>query len=147
MLVHYFGGVAAGRLFLPMQFFVLAAGLLLGWRGGLVVGILTPLISYSLTGMPAVSILPFIIVESSVYGFLVGFFQEKLKNAWLSLVGALIVGRAILFFSIILLPTKLVASSYVFSAIKDGWRGILLQIILLPIAIAAVSKFLKNERI
>src|SRR3989338_9184754 len=133
MLAHYFGGVAAGRLFLPMHFFVLAGALLLGWQAGLAIGVLTPLISYSLTGMPPAMILPFIVIEVAAYGFLAGIFQQKFKNIWLSFAGALILGRAILFVVLILLPTKLPALPYVLGAIKDGWRGVLLQIILVPI--------------
>lgn len=145
LVAHYFGGVAAGRLFLPMHFFVLTAGLLLGWRAGLVVGVLTPLISYSLTNMPPVMVLPFVVIEVAAYGFWAGFFQQKFKNVWLSLIGALILGRMILFAGLILLPTKLPALPYVFGAIENGWRGIALQIILVPMAVIAVNRFLRRE--
>ena len=35
----------AGPTFLPMHIFVLVAGLLFGWRAGLIVGLFTPLVS------------------------------------------------------------------------------------------------------
>ncbi|MDD2753493.1 MAG: ECF transporter S component [Candidatus Portnoybacteria bacterium] len=145
MLAHYLGGVAAGRLFLPMHFFVLAGALLAGWQAGLAIGVLTPLISYSLTGMPPAMVLPFVVIEIAAYGFLAGFFQQKMKNIWLSLVGALILGRAVLFAGLILLPTKLAAMPFVVSAVKDGWRGIALQILLVPVAVISLRKFLGNE--
>lgn len=147
LAAHYFGGAAAGRLFLPMHFFVLAGALLLGWQAGLAIGILTPLISYSLTGMPPVMVLPFIVIEVAAYGFLAGLFQQKFKNIWLSLAGVLILGRVILFAGLMILPTKLPAMPYVLGAIKDGWRGIALQVLLVPIAVIAITKFLKSEKV
>src|SRR5665648_354686 len=42
----------AGPTFLPLFFFVLLAGILFGWRAGILVGMLTPLMSYALSGMP-----------------------------------------------------------------------------------------------
>ena len=145
LAAHYFGGVAAGRLFLPMHFFVLAAGLVLGWRGGLAVGILTPLISYSASGMPVVAVLPFVLLELAAYGFFAGLLQERIKNVWAALAGALILGRVILFLGIAVLPTKLVASQYVVSAMLNGWRGVALQVLLVPVAVVFVRRFLRDE--
>lgn len=147
MVAHFFGGVAAGRLFLPMHFFVLSAGLLLGWQAGLAVGILTPLISFSLTAMPLAIVLPFISIELASYGFFAGFLQERFKNVLLSLVGAMILGRAFLWLGIVILPTKLIANQYLIGAVQSGWRGIALQILLVPVIVLVIQKFLKNERI
>ena len=58
----------AGPTFLPMHIFVLIAGLVFGWRAGLIVGLLTPLASYAVSGMPVLRILPQIAVELSAYG-------------------------------------------------------------------------------
>ncbi len=147
MFFHYFGGVGAGRMFLPMQIFVLVAGLTLGWRAGLAVGVLTPLISYSFTGMPVIGLLPFIAIETAAYGLFAGLFRENLKNIRVSLVAAMLVGRLFLFLGMAILPTKLVASAYVLSAIKAGWIGILLQLAVIPVIVMVIQKFLKNERI
>ncbi|TSC53614.1 MAG: hypothetical protein LiPW39_175, partial [Parcubacteria group bacterium LiPW_39] len=86
MAAHYFGGPTAGRIFLPLHFFVLTAGLLLGWRAGLVVGILTPLISYSVSGMPLLLVLPFVTMEVAAYGFFAGLLRENVKNIWVALI-------------------------------------------------------------
>ena len=145
LAAHYFGGVAAGRLFLPMHFFVLAGALLLGWQAGLAIGVLTPLISYFLTGMPPAMVLPFVLIEVAAYGLLAGFFQQKFKNIWGSLIGALVLGRVILFAGLILLSAKMPAMPYVLGAVKDGWRGIALQIILMPFAILTIKRFLDEK--
>ena len=57
-LTHHFGGVQAGSIFLPMFFFILLAGLLGGWRAGLLVGLFTPLASFGVCGMPLLPVLP-----------------------------------------------------------------------------------------
>jgi len=145
MAAHYFGGAAAGRLFLPMHFFVLGAGLLLGWRAGLAVGILTPLISFSLTGMPLAAVLPFIAIELASYGFFAGLLQERIKNIFISLLGAMILGRMFLWLGMVILPTKIVANQYLVGVLQSGWRGIVLQIILVPMTVMVISRFLENE--
>ncbi|HRY52576.1 MAG TPA: ECF transporter S component [Candidatus Portnoybacteria bacterium] len=147
MAAHYFGGPLAGRLFLPMHFFVLSAGLLLGWRAGLAVGVLTPLIAYSVSVMPLAAVLPFIIIEVAAYGFFAGLLQERFKNIWVSLVGAMVLGRLFLWLGIAILPTKLIASQYLVGTLQAGWRGIALQILLVPIAVIFIQKFLRDERI
>jgi hypothetical protein len=62
---HHF--YLAGPTFLPMHIFVLLAGLLFGWRAGLIVGLFTPLVSYGVSGMPVLTLLPQIVVELSFY--------------------------------------------------------------------------------
>src|SRR3989344_62410 len=57
----------AGPKFLPMHFFVLIAGFLFGWRTGLLVGLLSPLMSYSITHMPPMIILPQIFLQFAGY--------------------------------------------------------------------------------
>lgn len=141
MVVHYFGGVNAGRKFLPMPFFVLLAGLLLGWRAGLAAGLFSPVISYLLSGMPALPVLPIIIIQLSAFGFFAGILKEK-HGVLVSLAGAIILGFlltgvAVLFFS------KMNAVMYVINALKDGLPGIAMQLILLPI----ISKFSRKYQL
>ena len=63
-LVHLVAGASGGVQWLPMYLPVLLGGCLLGWKWGLGVGVLSPLVSFaitSLTGnaMPAASRLPY----------------------------------------------------------------------------------------
>jgi hypothetical protein len=147
-ITHEIGGIATGKMFLPMHIFILVAGLLLGWKQGLAVGILTPLISYSLSGMPLLMLLPFITIEVAAYGLFAGIFREKLKlNIWFSLLGAMIIGRVILFSSILLLPTKLQAMSYISGAVIAGWIGIVIQLIAVPVIVKALYNYLQDEKI
>ncbi|MBM4446167.1 MAG: ECF transporter S component [Chloroflexi bacterium] len=142
----------AGPTFLPMHIFVLIAGLLFGWRAGLVVGLLTPLVSYFISGMPVLNVLPQIIIELSAYGFIAGILRQKynLRTIW-SLLGAIIGGRMMLLLAILLIyfiagtsysPLGLEANPFVsfWSTIKQGWPGIVVQLVSIPIIVWLVEK-------
>jgi hypothetical protein len=148
MFLHQLAGPVAGRLFLPMHLFIFVAALLLGWRSGLIVGILTPLVSFSLTGMPIIAVLPLIIVETSLYGFLTGYFYKtKGWNILYSLLGAMVLARIILFLAIAILPIKISAASYIFSALNAGFIGIAIQLILAPLVYKSLETYISNEKI
>ena len=147
LAAHYFGGPLAGRMFLPMHIFVLVAGLVLGWRAGLFVGVLTPLISYSLTHLPPATVLPFVAIEMAAYGLLAGLLRKNFKlNIWWALLGAMAFGRAAAWLAVLIWPTKIAAGQYIFGAVLDGWRGILLQILLVPVLMKAIGRFLGDEK-
>ncbi|MGB8706912.1 MAG: ECF transporter S component [Dehalococcoidia bacterium] len=143
----------AGPTFLPMHIFVLIAGLLFGWRSGLLVGLFTPLVSYFISGMPALNVLPQVVIELSSYGFIAGILREKynLRTIW-SLLGAIIGGRLALLLAISVIyliagqsysPLGLEANPLAsfWSTIKQGWPGILLQLAFIPAIIWLVGKF------
>jgi LytS/YehU family sensor histidine kinase len=142
----------AGPTFLPMHIFVLIAGLLFGWRAGLIVGLLTPLVSYFISGMPVLNVLPQIVIELSAYGFIAGILREKynLRTTW-SLLVAIVGGRIALLLAILVIylvtgqtysPLGLEANPFAsfWSVIKQGWPGILTQLISIPIIVWLVEK-------
>jgi hypothetical protein len=148
----------AGPTYLPMHIFVLAAGLLFGWRAGLVVGLATPLTSFAITGMPVAAILPQIVVELAAYGLLAGIMREKarLPVIW-SLLAAMIGGRlamlvAVSVISFVLgqsnspLGTEAGSLFVLISAVKLGWPGILIQLALLPPLVLLIEKFMQSKR-
>ena len=142
----------AGPTFLPMHIFVLIAGLVFGWRAGLTVGLLTPLAGNVISGMPVLGILPQIVVELSAYGLIAGILREKLnlRVIW-SLLGAMIGGRLALL-STVLIIYLILGESYsplgveanpiiaLWSVVRQGWPGILIQLISIPTAIWLVAK-------
>ena len=80
---------------LPMHWAVLLAGMVYGWRAGLIAGILSPLVSFFITGMPPVFILPIMTVELALYGFVPGFLRKKFSlNTFTAIFAGLIAGRA-----------------------------------------------------
>jgi uncharacterized membrane protein len=148
----------AGPTFLPMHIFVLIAGLLFGWRAGLLVGLFTPLVSYFISGMPASSVLPQVVVEVSAYGFIAGILREKynLRTIW-SLLGAIIGGRLALLLAILVIyliggqsysPIGLQSSPLAsfWSTVKQGWPGLAIQLISIPAIIWLVGKSVVPRR-
>jgi niacin transporter len=147
----------AGPTFLPLHIFVLIAGLLFGWRAGLLVGLFTPLTSYFISGMPALNILPQVIIEVSSYGFIAGILREKynMRTIW-SLLGAIMGGRLTLLIAISIIyliggqsysPLGLGANPLTsfWSTVKQGWPGIAIQLISIPSIIWLTGKFTASE--
>lgn len=148
----------AGPTFLPMHIFVLIAGLAFGWRAGLIVGLFTPLASYAVSGMPVLRILPQIVVELSAYGLVAGILREKfnLRVVW-SLAGAMIGGRLALCLTVLIIyliagesysPLGLEANPFivVWSVMKQGWPGIVIQLASIPMIIWLVGKFATRKQ-
>ena len=78
---HIFGQ-NAGMIFLPIQIPVLFAGMLLGPYYGGLIGILVPLFSSVLTGMPPVPKVYFMFVELMAYGIVTGWMIKKTKSPY-----------------------------------------------------------------
>lgn len=143
----------AGPTFLPMHIFVLIAGLMFGWRAGLIVGLLTPLVSHFTSGMPLLSVLPQITIELSTYGLISGILREQynLRMMW-ALLGAMVGGRILLLLAIFTIhliggksysPLGLEANPFAsfWSVINQGWPGMVIQLISIPAIIWLVGKF------
>jgi len=153
----------AGSTFLPMHIFVLLAGLLFGWRAGLIVGLFTPLVSYGVSGMPVLTILPQIVVEVSFYGLVAGILRERfnLRVIW-SLIGAMIAVRLALLLTVTILcfggaiysPLSLYTGTgaeanpvaVLWSAILLGWPGIFIQVVSIPLIIKLLERFLEKKQ-
>mgnify|MGYP001240491669 CR=1 FL=1 len=144
---------AAGPTFLPMHFFIFAAALACGWQAGLIVGLLTPLASFAISGMPAMTVLPQIAVEVAAYGAIAGLLRQKfnLKPVW-ALLGAMVGGRVALLLAVVIVQavtghvySPLGASATPFSAvwntIAQSWPGMLIQLAIIPAAFWAIERF------
>lgn len=143
----------AGPTFLPMHIFVLFAGLLFGWRAGLLVGLFTPIISYFLSGLPAVNILPQVVIEVAAYGFIAGWLREKynLRTIW-SLLGAILGGRLALLSALVAIylfagqsysPLGMETNPLLsfWTTVQQGWPGIAIQLAFIPALVWLVDKF------
>ena len=123
------------RILLPMHWPVILAGLVFGWRGGAIVGFLSPFASYLISGMPLPGILPAMTAELAVYGLIAGLFREKFSaNAFISVATAVVVGR-IVFALIVLFTVTPSASfgSYFQAALVPGIPAAIAQIVFLPL--------------
>lgn len=136
-------GNAIGTILLPMHFAIIALGLFAGPYAGLVAGAMSPVVSYMLTGMPSVAVLPFMVAELAGYGFAAGLVASKDVHPAFKVAFALVAGR--------LLRTSVTAIAVfafgvnaavadVWTAVVPGIPGILLQLILIPLIVRAVER-------
>lgn len=88
---HVFGQ-SAGMTFLPIHIPILMAGLIIGAEYGGLVGLLVPILSCVLTGMPPVPKVYFMLFELIPYGIFTGVFIRK-QNVYISLILAMLLGR------------------------------------------------------
>ncbi|MBA7504303.1 hypothetical protein ES706_02937 [subsurface metagenome] len=149
-LTHHFGGVQAGSIFLPMFFFVLLAGLAGGWRAGLLVGLCTPLISFGVSGMPLLPVLPQITIGCVFYGLIAGLLRGKfhLGVIW-ALIGAMIVGwlaRLGFITAVFLLYGGEVSPlTYMWFVVLQGLPGIAIQLTLIPLTMKIAEKWYQKR--
>jgi len=144
-VAHQFG-VVAGRTFLPMHFFALMAGMVFGWRAGLLVGAGSPIVSYLVSGMPFAASLPVLVPEIAAYGLIAGLLQARRKsNLWVSLVGAMIGGRLVLLLAAAMaLPQP--ALGYICAALVTGLPGVAVQLIVIPPAARRLCSWLSDRQ-
>lgn len=146
-----------GASFLPMHFFVITAGLVLGWRHGLTVGLLLPVVSYSLSEMPGLPLLPQMIGELGVTGLAAGLLHGglRLPVAW-SVPGAIAAGRVALLISMWVVylvagqsysPAGLASGPLqaFWATLRLSWPGLALQLLLLPAAFEVWSRLARKN--
>ena len=80
-----------GATWLPIYFFTLVGAYKYGWRVGLLTAIASPLINSLLFGMPAVAVLPAILMKSTLLAMAAGLMaQRSQKVTWLSLLAVIL---------------------------------------------------------
>lgn len=136
-------GSGVGEMFLPMHLPVLFIGALMGPWAGLVTGILSPLASHVLTGMPVSAMLPFLVIELGVYGFTAGWMKNKLCKPIVRVFAAQVAGRAARTLAMVgafyLLGSSLpLHASWTY--ITAGVWGIVIQLLVLPVLLTLVEK-------
>ena len=140
MVFHQFG--IGGKVFLPMHFPVIIGGLLFGPWCGFLVGLLSPVLSFLLTGMPPLAppILLVMIPELITYGILSGWLRSKFRAPiLLVLFGAMVGGRVVAGLAvwglIHILDFHVKPWVFVWGAIVTGLPGIVGQIVLIPLLV------------
>jgi len=138
---HMFG--LPGTVFLPMHIPVLLMGLICGPGYGALGGVLIPVLSSVLTGMPpAFPMLPIMTGELLAYGFVSGLIHKKTGKIYLSLLPAMVCGRAVygLIFAALTVANGGAAlqALSVPAAFVEGLPGIAIQLIFVPVIVRAV---------
>lgn len=133
LIAHLSG--APVRFLLPMHWPVILAGLAYGWRAGLLTGILAPIVSYFLSGLPMPAILPSMTLELLTYGLVTGFLRESIRlNPFSSIAIALVLGRLVFVLSMLPVNSEMTNYfEYIQIALLPGFVAAFCQIALLPL--------------
>jgi hypothetical protein len=131
---------------------VLLAGFLCGPYFGALTGLVTPLLSTLLTGMPPpFPMLPIMMCELTMYGFAGGLMYRKLHlPVYVSLPVAMVAGRAVFG---LMLPILLIAAPgnpmlmnmSVWGAVTTGLPGIAIQLALIPLLVGVIERRLPKS--
>lgn len=142
----------AGTIFAPMHLPVFCAGLICGPFLGAMVGLICPLLSSILTGMPAPAVLPNMVCELFIYGTFSGLFLRLFKTrkfmigVYLALICSMLLGRLVggfVTYAMYLSGAK--TGSYTLTAFLTTyfvtcWPAILIQIFVVPAVVAAAKR-------
>ena len=154
--VHLAAGAQGGAQWLPMYLPVLLGGCLLGWRWGLGIGVLSPLVSFAVTSlagsaMPAAARLPYMTAELAVFAAVSGLFSQKIaQNGWMAFPAVLlaqVAGRAVfLALAAIFQGVSSLSAAAVWAQIQTGLLGLLLQAVLVPLLVMGLRAVLLRNR-
>ena len=137
----------AGVVFSPIHIPVLLCGLICGWPYGGACGLVGPLLSSLVTGMPPAAMLPGMMVECCVYGLVSGLMMKFIRtkysilDLYISLVTAMALGRLVYGFANAWIFTPGVAPlAWVTGSLIKGIPGIVLQLVLMPTVVYALTR-------
>lgn len=80
-----------GMILLPIYFFTLIAAYKFGWKAGLLTAVLSPVVNSLCFGMPALALLPVILVKSSLLAVFAALAASRFQKVSLLLLAAVIV--------------------------------------------------------
>ena len=145
LVFHLTGIPSAGQVFLPMHIPVLLCALVPGPYYGAVCGLICPLASFMLTGMPDAARLGFMLIELAAYGIAAGLLYRTARlcvcrwGVYPALVGAMVAGRAAYALSLSaaagLFGMQGVGPYMAISAAVTGTAGIIIQLVVIPPAV------------
>lgn len=137
-------GSMVGEMLLPMHLPVLLVGFLVGPWAGAAAGLLAPLVSFGLTGMPGLAMLPFIVIELFIYGLAAGLLRTASIPSLGKVLAAQVAGRLVragaILLAVLALGISSVPVSVIWTSISVGIYGLILQWILIPVILHWVEK-------
>lgn len=148
MIFHMFS--LTGPIALPMHIPVLIGGFLLSPQIALALGIITPVISGLLTGMPVMFPMGVIMaVELGFYGLTASLATRKFKLSVIpSLIISMTAGRIAAGITVAalvqLFGVKMNPVMFVKGAILTGLPGIIIQLIFIPALVYAIKSYIKT---
>lgn len=144
-----------GSMLLPMHLPVLLCGFLCGWPYGLAVGLIAPLLRHAIFTMPPLMTAIPMAFELAAYGALTGLFYhlfpKKIGFLYVDLVAAMLGGRVVWavvrYIMMGLGGSEFSLAVFWASGFAEAVPGMILQLVLIPILVAALrrAKLVPNE--
>ena len=116
-----------GIIFLPIYFFTLIGAYKYGWKVGLITAVCSPLLNHALFGMPAMGVLPEIMLKSSLLAIAAGAAASYFKR-----ISLLILLGVVLSYQLIGTLGEWAITGSLYTAVQDfriGIPGMLLQVV------------------
>lgn len=146
-----------GKMLLPMHIPILLCGLICGWKYGLAVGFVTPLLRSVIFGMPI--LYPMAIgmaFELMTYGFVIGFLYERSRwkcifALYRCLIIAMLSGRIVWGIAQMVLlgvgQNGFTYQAFIAGAFLDAIPGIIIQLVLIPAVMVLLNKTGQLEKV
>lgn len=144
LFCHWLGmcigiGNGVGEVFLPMHLPVMLSGFLAGPTVGAITGIMGPVVSFAISGMPAVMALPFMIVELCTYGLMAGYLSQRKMPVIVKVILVQIIGRVARTLAVAIgigiIGDSNLSIMSVWASAMTGIAGIILQLVTIPVIV------------
>ncbi len=148
--VFHFAGPQGGKMFLPLFWGVALAAVVLDFGYALSVAMIAPLLSNIISGMPAVPMLYFMLVELIIYAAVLNFIKRKIYLP-IAVLLSLIISRAGYIVTVSLaglifeLPAGFVGLGVLLSGVAVSLPGIAAQTVIIPLIYKIYGRVWKDE--
>lgn len=141
-IFHFLGKIIGAdasfaQAFLPMYLPIMIASFLLPLPSAVIIAILSPLVSYFLSGMPNIFMLPYLTIELVSLAFVLGVLRYKKIPTVIKIIIAQIASRTvkIIFVAVAFYAfgIKNISIQTIISVTISGLYGVALQIIFVPL--------------
>lgn len=143
-------GTVPGATFLPMHLPIILVGLLAGPYAGAIAGLLGPVASFALSGMPTAAMLPFMMLELCGYGLSAGLMRNVKMPGIAKVLTSQVAGRAVRTLAVLVavyaLGSNAVGVASIWTSIAAGLPGLVIQWALLPLIAYRLDGAGKNEQ-
>ena len=137
-----------GSALSPMHIPVLLAGFLCGPWWAMAVGFVAPMLRHVWLGMPPLTTAIAMSFELAAYGLFSGLLYrllpKKTVNIYVSLIGAMILGRIVWGITMVVISgvsgSAFTWSAFIAGALLNAVPGIILHIVLIPILVMALKR-------
>jgi len=145
ILPQFFHLVGLGAMFLPMFLPIMLGSMLLKRRFAFSVAIISPLVSWLLTGMPPLAppVLPVMMLELIAVSLIISTLRvHQHKPVMIALISAILIDRFLLFIIVIIIAPIFGFAHPLFSIalVMSGFPGIILQLIAIPLAMRFIQQ-------